>query len=497
MDVYLHSQSQRKRRLSCSSDLDVAGEATFPSLKRPRHDERTSSRVWNWLGSVAVKHGPNELHAKRARSASLLSHLEEPWTSHTRRARSAPAPDDRDLLQPSSKRQDRSISMRDGSSIPDGAQADNESQKSSSSRSTRLVATPYYRTFNCEPNGVVYQEPSYQLPPALSQSISRLYRERQSPQPDFANDEDLVGIESAPETAVASYYNAKIFTHFSGVRRDDGLPMNSTQVPGRTQANTKLSRPTPDALYGYPSTVLGSRLTTVGTTALANSTALSYPFLAIEYKADGPTGAGSLWVATNQCLGDASTCVNIANNLNTLLRQGSPEISQIDEHAFSVACDGSQARLLVSWKAENQEIYTRKFGHFLTQDPEQIKTFRTVCRNIIDWGRTVRLRQICDGIDALAEQSRLAHTAAAKLRPPPHSEEPQRLSKSACTSTSLSDKGSAPRSQTSPSARSSKTSQSRPPVAAPPWLWSDSYEQYYYVRGREYVFQDGSTKPIG
>jgi hypothetical protein len=41
----------------------------------------------------------------------------------------------------------------------------------------------------------------------------------------------------------------------------------------------------------------------------ANSQELIYPFLVIELKGDGPT-AGSLWVATNQCLlSGAATCM--------------------------------------------------------------------------------------------------------------------------------------------------------------------------------------------
>ncbi|KAF4637559.1 hypothetical protein G7Y89_g541 [Cudoniella acicularis] len=36
----------------------------------------------------------------------------------------------------------------------------------------------------------------------------------------------------------------------------------------------------------------------------------------VEFKADGPGGSGSLWVATNQCLGASVSCVNIAERLN-------------------------------------------------------------------------------------------------------------------------------------------------------------------------------------
>jgi hypothetical protein len=451
-------------------------------FKRPRRNEHTSKHVLDWLASV--NHDPNNV--QRTRLASPLS--QQACITHTRRARSASALDEQDFAQPF-EQQDPSVSTVESTSFHDDSQA-GESQY------TRLVTTGHYRSLHCAPNDVVYRGPSHELPPAIDRSISQLYRERQSPQPDFVNDRALEDIEAAPKTAVMTYYSAKIFTEFSGVRRDDNLPMDSGQVPSNPQANTRLSRPTPDSLYGYPMDVLGTSLVSVGTTAFGNAVPLLYPFLAIEYKGDGPTSSPSLWVATNQCLGDASTCVNIADNLNKHLCEGSPEITPIDSHAFSVACHGSEARLLVSWKAEDQNIYTRKFGNFCIQDPEQIQMFRTVCRNIIDWGRTERLQQIRNAIDVLAEQSRLAHSKAAKSRSHPQSVEPQRLRKLARTSTSSSVQNDSSRSQKSPSATTSPTSRAHPPIVAPTWLWSENYSVYYYIRGSEYVFQDGHTMPI-
>ena len=49
---------------------------------------------------------------------------------------------------------------------------------------------------------------------------------------------------------------------------------------------------------------------------VANTQGLVYPFFVIEFKADGPGGSGSMWVATNQCLGGSASCVKIAERLN-------------------------------------------------------------------------------------------------------------------------------------------------------------------------------------
>ncbi|KAF1993241.1 hypothetical protein P154DRAFT_450704 [Amniculicola lignicola CBS 123094] len=304
------------------------------------------------------------------------------------------------------------------SSFQSVSKFNSQSQKSSK----RLIEDPHYRTLNCEPNGIFFNEQDERLPSPLERVISGFRAERQSPQPDFNNDKMLRAIESAPESAVEEYYNTKIFTHgFANLRRDDRAPMTSSQVPILTSVPSKLSRPQPDALYGYERSAFNEngRRFSLGREAIANSSGLVYPFFAIECKADGPTGAGSMWVATNQCLGGASTCVNIAETLKQRLHTASlAEIIPLDTWSFSVAVNGSEARLLVSWKASDEAFYTQKFDGYLMQNPEDIQRFRTVCRNIIDWGRTERLSQIYSAIDALADQSRKHQSAESKSRPP-------------------------------------------------------------------------------
>jgi hypothetical protein len=75
------------------------------------------------------------------------------------------------------------------------------------------------------------------------------------------------------------------------------------------------SRSKPDILYGYvwkAFTPAQEQFMAIDMTEhTANSQGLIYPFLVIELKGDGPgPTAGSLWVATNQCLlGGAATCM--------------------------------------------------------------------------------------------------------------------------------------------------------------------------------------------
>lgn len=87
----------------------------------------------------------------------------------------------------------------------------------------------------------------------------------------------------------------------------------------RTGSKLKLSTPVPDMLYGYRDRTFTqqSQLISMGTEPIANSAGLLYPFFVVEFKGDG----GSMWVATNQCLGGSMSCVKMAEDLNRRLMQ--------------------------------------------------------------------------------------------------------------------------------------------------------------------------------
>lgn len=191
----------------------------------------------------------------------------------------------------------------------------------------------------------------------------------------------------------------------------------------------------------------------------ANAQGLIYPFLIIEFKGDGPGVSGSLWAATNQCLGGSASCVNVAERLNRQLgRCQNKELRPVDSAAFSIAMNGTEARLYVSWKHIEIHYYMRKVKSFLLQDPEHFLDFRKYVRNIIDWGREKRLRDIRKSLGALSEENRTRASQLAKSRPPP----------SSVSSTSSRKRNSSSRGQNSgitsvqeePSAGASSTSSS-------------------------------------
>ena len=206
------------------------------------------------------------------------------------------------------------------------------------------------------------------------------------------------------------------------LKRTDRNPMAKHTVPD-VGSNLKVSTPVPDMLFGYTDEAFPQQqiqLISMGNEIVANSQSLIYPFFVIEFKADGPSGAGSLWVATNQCLGGSASCVNIAERLNHQLRQcKSDKVQPIDSAAFSIAMSGTEARLYISWKHDELNYYTRKVDSFLLQSPEYYLKFRKYVRNIIDWGKDKRLKEIRDSLDSLLEENRKTASQRTKSRPPP------------------------------------------------------------------------------
>jgi hypothetical protein len=131
-----------------------------------------------------------------------------------------------------------------------------------------------------------------------------------------------------------------------------------------------------------------------------------------------------MWVATNQCLGGSASCVNIAERLNRQLRQcKNKKVRPIDSAAFSIAMNGTEARLYVSWKHDELKYYTRKVDSFLLQKPKDYVEFRKHVLNIIDWGKDERLKEIQKSLDSLLEQNRQIASQQAKSRPPPSSDD--------------------------------------------------------------------------
>jgi hypothetical protein len=286
----------------------------------------------------------------------------------------------------------------------------------------------------------IYMRPSReQFPEHITSLVDQVRRDRDSPGPSpeqVLQDTRLAELEmGTAESKVERYFHANVFPDPEPtdiLQSSDRLPMAKHAVPD-FGSKLKVSTPVPDLLYGYSRTGAfhqqQAQFPSMGNEMVANSNGLVYPFFVIEFKADGPSGSGSMWVATNQCLGGSASCINIAERLNRQLRQcKNKKIRPIDSAAFSIAMNGTEARLYVSWKHDELKYYTRKVDSFLLQKPKDYVEFRKYVRNIIDWGKDKRLNEIRDSLNSLLEESRQTASQLAKSRPPPSSDDSARSS---------------------------------------------------------------------
>lgn len=279
-----------------------------------------------------------------------------------------------------------------------------------------LVDNPFYRRLYLAPNNIRLLPLRAQLPDNITRLLYQVRRERGSPGPspeDVLQDEQLKELwMGTGEPEVEAFFKSKICpgpTRADGLKRSERMPVTKHSVPS-TGSEFKISHPIPVMLYGYvPETALPNHqalLVAMTTEPAANVEDVMYPFLVVECQADGPTGAASLWAATNSCQGGAASCVKIADKLNHRLSQrGNSMARPIDNAAFSIAMTGTEARLYVSWKGSDSIYNMASIDSFLLQKPRDCIEFRRYVRNIIDWGKGDRLEDIRNSLDILVHES--------------------------------------------------------------------------------------------
>ncbi|KAF5007161.1 hypothetical protein FDECE_6514 [Fusarium decemcellulare] len=282
----------------------------------------------------------------------------------------------------------------------------------STNRSGPLVEHPRYRDTNLAENNIYLRDSRHQLPRHISTLVTSVQRDRESPLPSpntVENNADLYAMEmEASEAEVEEFFRNNIAPRTGRddqIKRSDRIPMNKATLPVANPQH-KLSNPVPDMLYGYNrpqafSNNQRTQISTTGNSAVANSEGLLCPFFAIEFKGDGPS---------------SNACVNVGEQLNEQLRRcNREEVRQLDSASFSIAMNGTEARLYISWKQEKL-THMQKISSFILQRPEEFIEFRKYVRNIVDWGRDGRLRSIQSALDTLIEEGR---KVASKSRPAP------------------------------------------------------------------------------
>lgn len=273
------------------------------------------------------------------------------------------------------------------------------------------VEDALYRNRNLATNNIHMRRRHTPLPKLVSSLVDFVSKDRDSPGPsveDLEQDQSLDELESVvEEMSVQLYFQYAIARGFQhSLRQSSRFPMVKSVIPD-TGSSFKVSKPVPDLLYGYKHDRAFPRqqtqLLAMGDEMRANSLGLIYPFFLIEFKGDCAANTGSLWVATNQCLGGSASCVNIAERLNDRLRRCTQgEVSLIDSSVFSIAMNGTEARLYISWK-QDELYYMQSVKSFLLQKPTDHLEFRKYVRNIFDWGENRRLNEIQNALDNLGE----------------------------------------------------------------------------------------------
>jgi hypothetical protein len=173
---------------------------------------------------------------------------------------------------------------------------------------------------------------------------------------------EALGIGAA-EPDLEEYFRSTIFPYprnSEPLKRSDRQPMVKNVIPKLSER--RVSTPVPDMLYAYSRSGAfpkqEAQILSLGHDPVANSQDLICPFLAIEFTGDGPGSTGNLWVASNQCIGGSTACVNILERLNQQLEALDDDTVHImNSAAFSIAMTGSEARLHISWK-EDANYYT-------------------------------------------------------------------------------------------------------------------------------------------
>ena len=450
---------KRPHALFLEDSVDPLSSSPAPKRYRP---ESVDSFVTQWVESASGSESYRERHC---RSDTLLGHSDGDLIPR-RLTKSAPNMEYRrdadGFALPSTRASTRSRSYRadaeDDAQVswygPSVAPSDMSGASAGSGRKN-LVEDPYYRDMNLASNNIYMRSSREQYPERIASLVDHVRKDRDSPGPSSDQVWQDMGLENLEmgvgETDVEDYFRGKIFAKpapLDSLKRIDKNPMAKQVVPN-VGSKLKVSTPWPDMLYGYNR--LGAfpqqqtQLISMGTEIVANSQGLIFPFFVIKFKADGPGGSGSMWVATNQCLGGSASCVNIAERLNRQLRQYKNEkVRPIDSAAFSIAMNGTEARLYISWKHDELKYYTQKVDSFLLQKPKDYMEFRKYVLNIIDWGKDERLKEIRKSLDNLLEENRKIASQLAKSRPPPSSDD-----SASSSSSSQKRKSSSPRGRNS------------------------------------------------
>lgn len=329
-----------------------------------------------------------------------------------------------------------SIASTAGVSRPVTATSIIKTEATTSTR--RLIEQPDYRSKNLKENYVHVSTRLLPLPipTNVTDKCDDMGKSRASPEPTPEETpletEDLYELQDygGAGSRVKDCFKGDFFPLKKVVARDGLRPVSRPTfihcIPNAPTRN-RISRPVPDLVYGYnatdPRSAFSDKQKIAGTMmdpelgVVDSGNNLAFPFLVIEFNGDW-TGSGSLWVATNQCLGASATCTEAVSRLNDQLRKY-PGARLVADMTFSIAMSQNEARIYVTWKTKELQYHVQKAAVFYIVRPEEYQLFRRYVKNILDWGKGQRLQDIKKALDTILEEDREVNSAQAKQRPAP------------------------------------------------------------------------------
>lgn len=284
------------------------------------------------------------------------------------------------------------------------------------STGTRLVEECSYRYSHLVENHINFRDFDDELPENVRNLFEAVEQQRSSPSPlttDPVQRRMLRRLaEVSSEDHVIEYFDKTIVSNLPTeylFKRNKDQFMLQALVPS-FNLEYRVSQPKPNMLYGYDRGVDFSprqlkQLQKMRDPLRATNAGLHCPFLVIECKGDGPSSksAGGFWVATNQCLGGAATCVNLVERFNAQLSEYEG-VRRIEGACFSIAMTNKMAELYISWKDDEEVFQMQQVTEFVLRRHEEFDEFRTCVRNIIAWGMGERLGSIKRALDGLADR---------------------------------------------------------------------------------------------
>lgn len=138
---------------------------------------------------------------------------------------------------------------------------------------------------------------------------------------------------------------------------------------------------------------------------------LVLPFLTIVLQMQGSGTCDNIAAAQDHCAGSSSASVKVGDNWTAFVARelaGKTGVigGTFDTTAFSIATNGTGARLYMAWTADKDAYCVKHLKSFCLTAAEHLFQLQAIVEHILHWGYTERLDNLCSDSTKII-QSRL------------------------------------------------------------------------------------------